>query len=223
MVDDGSTDRTADVALSYVCEQSSARMRLLRMQTNYGKGAAVRQGVLSCRGRFVLMADADGATVFSELENLESEIAREEIEVAIGSRHHLKGRGSKHGRGLFRGFISTVFNLVVTYVGGVSGLNDTQCGFKLYTRQAAKVAFSGQMLKRWAFDVENLYRVQRSGMNVVEVAVSWTEVPGSKLNVVRATVNMLIDMCRMRYRYWSASWRVALGPETGGGRIESST
>lgn len=209
VVDDGSKDDTADVAQRYVQRHGARVMRVLKLSPNQGKGGAVREGVLCARGRFVLMADADAATLFADVEKLEAVMSRADVDVVIGSRVHLKGRGAKEGRGWLRGFVSTVFNLVVVYVGGVTGLRDTQCGFKLYSRQAARVAFGGQMLRRWAFDVENLYRVQRAGMNIVEVPVQWTEVPGSKLSVVKATVNMMMDMLRMRYKYVTGAWGVS--------------
>ncbi|KAI0567724.1 dolichyl-phosphate beta-glucosyltransferase [Gracilaria domingensis] len=211
IVDDGSTDDTAAVVMRYVKRHGVQNVRLLRLQHNCGKGAAVKNGALSSRGRFILMADADAATVFSDVEKLERAIADERYDVAIGSRAHLAhGGGDKQGRSPLRKFVSVVFNLVVKTVGGVHGIQDTQCGFKLYSRRAARVAFSGQMLRRWAFDVENLYRVQSAGMKVVEVPVNWTEVPGSKLSVIKATVNMLLDMITMRYRYWTGAWRVTL-------------
>ncbi|CAN8076402.1 unnamed protein product [Agarophyton chilense] len=211
IVDDGSTDDTAPVAMRYVARSGVEHVRLLRLQKNCGKGGAVRSGALASRGRFILMADADAATVFSDVEKLELAISDERVDVAIGSRAHLShGGGDKQGRSPLRKFVSLVFNLVVKIVGGVRGLRDTQCGFKLYSRKAARIAFSGQMLRRWAFDVENLYRVQKAGMHVVEVPVNWTEVPGSKLSVVKATLNMLMDMIRMRYRYWTGAWRVTL-------------
>lgn len=204
VVDDGSRDNTVEIAHGYTLRYSAERVRVLRLERNQGKGAAVRKGVLAARGARVLMADADGATVFTEVLRLEEAASR--ADVAIGSRTHLKGRGAEEGRSALRGFVSTVFNLCVIYIAGVVGLRDTQCGFKLYSREAAVVAFAGQHLDRWAFDVENMYRVQKAGMRVVEVPVQWTEVPGSKLSVVKATVNMVIDMLRMRFAYSFGQW-----------------
>lgn len=206
VVDDGSRDKTAEVAYGYTVEHTAERVRVLRLSRNSGKGAAVRRGMLAARGARLLMCDADGATVFGEFDKLEAAAAS--ADVAIGSRHHLKGKGAEAGRSALRGFVSTVFNLFVIYVAGVVGLYDTQCGFKLYSREAAVVAFSGQQLDRWAFDVENLYRVQKVGMRVVEVPVQWTEVPGSKLSVVKATINMIVDMLRMRFGYTLGKWPV---------------
>jgi dolichyl-phosphate beta-glucosyltransferase len=213
VVDDGSSDNTADVAHSYTQRFSAERVRLLRLITNVGKGGAVRRGMLFARGERLLMADADAATVFGDVEKLEN--AMKVVDVAVGSRTHLKGRGAAEGRSALRGFISTVFNFFVIFVAGVKGVKDTQCGFKLYTREAARVAFDGQQLKRWAFDVENLYRVQQAGMRVVEVPVQWTEVPGSKLSVVKATINMVLDMLRMRACYTLGTWALTSSTNTG--------
>lgn len=204
VVDDGSRDSTAEVAHGYTVRYGAERVRVLRLERNQGKGAAVRKGVLAARGARVLMADADGATVFAEVSRLEE--AAGHADVAIGSRTHLKGRGAEEGRSALRGLLSTMFNLCVIYIAGVVGLRDTQCGFKLYSREAAVVAFAGQHLDRWAFDVENMYRVQKAGMRVVEVPVQWTEVPGSKLSVVKATINMVLDMLRMRFAYTFGQW-----------------
>jgi dolichyl-phosphate beta-glucosyltransferase len=208
VVDDGSSDNTAEVAHAYTVRHGAELVRVLRLDRNQGKGAAVRRGVMVARGVRVLMADADGATVFTEVSRLEEAVSGGRADVAIGSRTHLKGRGPEEGRSALRGFVSTVFNMFVVYVAGVVGLRDTQCGFKLYSREAAVVAFAGQHLERWAFDVENMYRVQMAGMRVVEVPVQWTEVPGSKLSVVKATINMMIDMLRMRFAYSFGRWTV---------------
>lgn len=227
IVDDGSRDRTADVALEFVAKYSTEHVRVLRLIKNAGKGGAVRRGMLSARGRHLLMADADAATIFDDLEQLERAVEGG-ADVAIGSRAHLRDAkpqssrktttspapksslDSREGKGRdpLRSFVSFVFNLLVIYIAGVVGLRDTQCGFKLYSRKAARVAFEGQHLDRWAFDIENLYRVQKVGMKVVEVPVRWTEVPGSKLSVVKATINMAWDMLRMRYHYVSGAWTV---------------
>lgn len=226
VVDDGSRDRTVDVVSRFIEKVPGNRVRLLQLTRNSGKGAAVRHGMQHARGARILMADADAATNFSDLEQLETAL-NHGADVAIGSRAHLRRPSSsssrfasndntsnkdKHAskdaghRDFLRALVSLVFNLLVVLIGGVRGLSDTQCGFKLYSRRAARAAFVGQHLTRWAFDVENLYRVQRARLSVVEVPVRWTEVPGSKLSVIKATINMAWDMFRMRYHYLIGSW-----------------
>ncbi len=206
LVDDGSRDKTVDVAMSYVQRYGVDRMRVLELVKNRGKGGAVRAGVLHSRGRYVLMADADAATVFADIEKLEEEVAKSGADVVVGSRVHLRTKSAAERRGAIRSFVSRVFNWVVVNVGGVTGVADTQCGFKLFSRDAARIAFGGQRLERWAFDVELLYRCQMNNLSIKSVDVQWTEVPGSKLSVVKATLNMIKDMLRMRFHYGLGYW-----------------
>lgn len=217
VVDDGSKDGTIYVVEDYIRKHADVPLRLLRMQRNGGKGSAVRAGMLAASGKKCLMVDADAATVFEEVDKLNETSS----DVAVGSRVHL--RTTK--RDVLRSLFSFVFHLLVVLIGGVKGVEDTQCGFKLYSRRAARAAFIGQKLSRWAFDVENLFRVQMAGMKVEEVPVRWTEVPGSKLSVVKATLNMGWDMCRMRYHYVSGSWSLPnrIDPKVADGDDESTT
>jgi len=78
----------------------------------------------------------------------------------------------------------------------------------MFSRDAARLAFSGQRLERWAFDVEVLFRCQRANLQIKSVDVEWIEVPGSKLSVVKATINMFKDMLRMRIQYGLGNWEL---------------
>jgi len=218
VVDDGSTDGTADVVTTYAARRATPRVtvRLLRQVPNGGKGAAVRAGAAAAKGAWVLMADADGATRFAEIDALFAAVDASGADAAVGSRAHLRSRsakaaadgsGGRGGRDALRALLSWVFHMVVLLLGGVWGIADTQCGFKLYSAAAAVAAFRGQRLTRWAFDVENLYRLQAAGMRVVEVPVAWTEIPGSKMtSLVRVGVWMLADVLRMRWSYATGQW-----------------
>lgn len=250
VVDDGSTDATADLVTAYAVRRSSSRvaLRLLRQTPNAGKGAAVRAGAAAASGAWILMADADGATRFANVDALFAAVTASGADAAVGSRAHLRGRrvaakagaagggggggeggaDAGGGRDALRSFLSWCFHMVVVLVGGVRGIADTQCGFKLYSAAAAVAAFRGQQLTRWAFDVENLYRLQAAGMRVVEVPVVWTEIPGSKMSsLARVCVRMLADVVHMRWAYATGQWtlpsrgaRAALGtlepPRRGG-------
>jgi len=91
----------------------------------------------------------------------------------------------------------------------VKNVRDTQCGFKLFTRKAACLIFRNQHLQRWCFDVELLYLAQKHfGIPIVEVAVNWTEIPGSKIDVFRESFNMGRDMVLVRFLYMFRVWRV---------------
>jgi dolichyl-phosphate beta-glucosyltransferase len=89
-----------------------------------------------------------------------------------------------------------------------SPLKDTQCGFKIWSRQAAQVVFPSQHLERWAFDLEVLFLSFKHLVPVSEMAVCWQDVEGSHLNVVDASSQMIRDMLLIRILYFLGVWRV---------------
>jgi dolichyl-phosphate beta-glucosyltransferase len=196
VVDDGSLDRTSVVVNTLASEYPE--IRLIRLAENHGKGHAVRSGVVNARGRFVLFADADGATALSEIERLEAAIAGG-ADVAIGSRALADHRVRVHAR-LYRRIIGRIFHgLVETLT--VPGVKDTQCGFKLFRGTVAHDLFSRMRIRGFSFDVEVLMMAQRRGYRIAEVPVNWTHRPGSKVNLVTDSARMLRDLFVIRGRY----------------------
>ena len=203
IVDDGSKDATAVIAVTeYTLVYGADRVRLLKCFKNGGKGAAVRKGVMRARGALVLMADADGATRFSDFGALSEAIASlsPPLAFAIGSRAHLfkDGKGKRSG---LRRLLSWGFHSVVGVLLGVSDIEDTQCGFKLWTRLAAKGLFDVLHIERWAFDVELVYLAARKGVKMIEVPVEWKEIAGSKLDPTSASLQMARDLIVVRLAY----------------------
>jgi len=174
VVDDGSSDRTAAVA-----EKTAAGLgldsRVIRLPENRGKGAAVRAGVLEAEGAHVLVTDADLSTPIEEVEKLLAAGAP----VAIGSRA-VDATLVKQRQSLFRVASGKLFNLVVRLL-VVSGIRDTQCGFKLFTREAAREVFSRATVDRFAFDVEALLLARRLGYRIAEVPVLWFNSPDTRV------------------------------------------
>ena len=176
VVDDGSSDATAGVA-------RSAGARVLENPGNRGKGYSVRQGMLQAAGEWALFSDADLATPIDEIEKLWRIAAGENAPVAIGSRaldRSLIGVRQPWRRET----LGRLFNLVVR---GVTRLpfRDTQCGFKLFERSAAREIFSRQRLDGFGFDVEALYIARRLGYRVLEVPVRWNDVAGTTVSLRR--------------------------------------
>ena len=199
VVDDGSRDRTSAVASE--AARGDDRVRLIRLPKNRGKGYAVRVGVLSARGARVLFADADGATPIGELRRLEAALDGG-ADVAIGSREAVRRAPSTDvvvRTSVWRRMSGRIFHQVVK-VSGVRDIVDTQCGFKLFTAQAAGTLFPRMHVDGFAFDVELLLLAQAAGMKVAEVPVSWVHQPGSKVTVVRDGLVMAADVVRMRVR-----------------------
>ncbi|XP_030419617.1 dolichyl-phosphate beta-glucosyltransferase isoform X3 [Gopherus evgoodei] len=211
VVDDGSKDQTAKVAMKYCKKYGSDKVRVLTLVKNRGKGGAVRMGVFSCRGGKILMADADGATKFADIEKVEEGLRNlqpwpDQMAIACGSRAHLE-QDSIAQRSYFRTLLMYGFHFLVWFL-CVKEIRDTQCGFKLLTREAASRTFSALHIERWAFDVELLYIAQRLKIPIAEVAVNWTEIEGSKLVPFWSWLQMGRDLLFIRLRYLTGAWRL---------------
>lgn len=173
------------------------------------------QGMLCSRGQLLLMLDSDGATKFSDLEKLEYQMQRSMIEkmasvvdtpMAVwGSRAHLE-KQALATRKWYRNLLMKGFHLFVCMVAG-GGIRDTQCGFKMFTRAAAQKLFQNMRLTRWCFDVELLYLCNRLHFPVHEVAVTWTEIPGSKINLL-SIAHMLLELLFVHLGYGLHIWEV---------------
>ncbi|CAF1034580.1 unnamed protein product [Adineta steineri] len=206
IVDDGSPDKTSEVALQYSKQYGTDIVRVLTLDVNRGKGGA---GVLSARGQWILFADADGATKFSDFTKVENK-ARDNIKnnniVVCGSRRHLE-QDSVSKRSAFRTLLMYVFHFEV-WLFAVKSIRDTQCGFKLFSRESAKRIFSQMHVERWAFDVEVLYIAEKLNIPIVEVDVNWQEIPGSKLDPFTASIQMGIDILAIWLRYILGIWTI---------------
>ncbi|NXA41237.1 ALG5 glucosyltransferase, partial [Eudromia elegans] len=211
VVDDGSKDQTKEVALKYSKKYGSDKVRVLPLVKNRGKGGAVRMGVFSSRGEKILMADADGATKFPDIEKVEEGLKNLQplpngMGISCGSRAHLE-KDSIAKRSYFRTLLMYGFHFLVWFL-CVKEIRDTQCGFKLLTRKAAEETFTTLHIERWAFDVELLYIAQRLKIPIAEVAVNWTEIEGSKLVPFWSWLQMGRDLLFIRLRYMTGAWKL---------------
>ncbi|XP_074770201.1 dolichyl-phosphate beta-glucosyltransferase isoform X2 [Athene noctua] len=189
----------------------SDKVRVLSLVKNRGKGGAVRMGVFSSRGKKILMADADGATKFADIEKVEEGLKNlqpwpNQMAISCGSRAHLE-KDSIAKRSYFRTLLMYGFHFLVWFL-CVKEIRDTQCGFKLLTREAASRTFSTLHIERWAFDVELLYIAQRLRIPIAEVAVNWTEIEGSKLVPFWSWLQMGRDLLFIRLRYMTGAWQL---------------
>lgn len=202
VVDDGSSDKTAQVVQKF--HHLSEKVRLISYQRNRGKGYAVRFGMINARGGRLLYNDADGATPIEELERLEEAIDAGS-EIAIGSRA-MFSRETNVKTVWYRKFIGRVFNGFVNFM-VLPGIADTQCGFKMFVRPAAQYIFSRQRAERFSFDVELLFLARKAGFRIAEVPINWVNVPGSKVNLVKDSIHMGLDICKFRLRDFFGGYR----------------
>ena len=194
VVDDGSTDGTAEVAGAFAAEG----VRVLRQEVNRGKGAVIKAGVLASRGREVLLLDADLSTPIEDIEKLRPRLA--DAEVVLGSRS-VEGADILTHQPFYREMMGRTFNFIIQVV-GVRGLRDTQCGFKLLDGEVARRLFAELQIQRFAYDVELVWLARRHGYRVVEVGVRWADSPSSKVNPLTDSSRMFWDVMALRWRYW---------------------
>ncbi|MBA8815000.1 dolichyl-phosphate beta-glucosyltransferase [Microbacterium halimionae] len=190
VADDGSTDTT----VSLIEMLDHANIRVLVAERNGGKGAAVRRGLEAARGRLILFSDADNATPAQEIDALISSV-RAGADVAIGSRA-ADGADVKN-RSILRRTLTAGLKQVVRFGLGV-GVRDTQCGFKLFTADAARRISSAQTVSGFSFDLEILHLAERFGYRIAEVPVRWFDAPGSKVDARKEIVRFIASIARIR-------------------------
>lgn len=192
VVNDGSRDDTGPAVRNrYV------NVRVVDLFQNQGKGAAVGEGVRLSGGEYILTADADGATPIHELESL-LPLMRSGADVVLGSRYLQTSKVTRK-QSLIRRIISRGGNLLIRLIAGLP-FQDTQCGFKLYRRNAARVAFVDLINRRFGFDFEVLRRARMAGFQLIEHPVTWQDQDGSTLKP-RDVIQVLLDLFRFRFQY----------------------
>ena len=202
VVDDGSEDGTAQLASSLSVQFPNVRVE---SQPHLGKAAAVKRGVMSAKGANILFTDADLSTPIDAVTDL-LQSRRSGADVVIGSREGASAH--RIGEPFYRHFMGRAFNWVVRAV-AVRGVKDTQCGFKLLSRESAEVLIpklrvsqpdrpiSGPRVS--AFDVELLFLANRDGFRIEEIPVVWTHATGSKVRPGIDSVRMFVDVLTIRW------------------------
>ncbi len=205
VVDDGSTDATANLGLCYA--RRFPLIRLLRNPSNCGKGYSVRRGFLEAQGEVVLFTDVDLSAPIGEAEKLLSAI-RDGADMAIGSRAGTKS-GIQIKRPRSRSLLGRLFRALSFLFLGLPHA-DTQCGFKAFRRERIRSLFEQQRIKGYAFDVELLFLARQQGLCVSEIGVHWQHDPDSKIHLLTDGGRMLWDL--LRVRWW---WMTGAYPKRG--------
>lgn len=188
VVDDGSTDHTAQVVSALA--RSIPSLFLLSNGSNRGKGFSVRHGMLEAHGRIALFTDADLSAPIEESQKLFT--ALESADVAIGSRA-LNRRLIEIHQSRWRELAGILFNRVMRLLTGLP-FEDTQCGFKAFAMPGSRIVFELQRIEDFGFDPEILFLAKRHGLRVVEVPVRWSHDPRTKVHVLRDSARMLLDL-----------------------------
>lgn len=202
VVDDGSRDGTAALVVEFASKHPP--FRLLRNPGNRGKGFAVRHGMLEATGAWRLFSDADLSAPIEELDPLLRAVIDQKAQVAIGSRALDRSKIRVH-QPAAREYSGRVFNWIMR---GITGLPfaDTQCGFKLYSADAAQRIFSRQQLDGFSFDVEDLVIASVQNLKVVEIPVEWSNSEGSTVSMAKGMKSFL-DLLEIRRYARSGRYR----------------
>jgi len=189
VVENGSSDKTLEIANQFAQQHKNVRV----IQSEQGKGAAVRKGMLEAAGEYRFMCDADLSMPVDEISKFISPVG-ENFDIAIASREangavrynepsyrHLGGRG-----------INFLIQMLI-----LPGLNDTQCGFKFFRADAAKRIFQLQTLPGWSFDIEILFIARKLGYHVQEIPIHWYHHPDTKVSALRDAMHMIQDIFRI--------------------------
>ena len=187
IADDGSTDDTVKL----VEDLGFVNLHVLKAAQNGGKGNAVQRGMLAAQGKYVLFSDADNSTPIEEVDKFIHILEEGGYDVAVGSR--AADGADEANKSIFRHILSGGLRAIVRY-GLRIKVRDTQCGFKMYTQDAAYRLHSAQTIMGFSFDLEVLYLAFKIGYKVTEVPVSWVDAPGSKVDTRKEVQRFLRDI-----------------------------
>ena len=200
VVDDGSTDRTAQIVSGYQQKHPDPKnpeLRLVSNPGNRGKGFSVRHGMLEARGEIALFTDADLSASIEEADRLLGPLQNRENDASIGSRAIDRSLIAVH-QSAIREQAGIFFNRMVRWILEIP-FSDTQCGFKAFRTDRTRIIFEQQRVERFGFDPEILFLATRHGLRVVEVPVRWSHDTGTKVNVATDGIRMFLELLLIRW------------------------
>lgn len=211
IIDDGSTDKTSEIFNSFVAKVKHPRsshgrkkkatfqtnIRIIHNGHNLGKGYAIREGVKSASGKYILFSDVDFSVPINFTQNFMSALKKNHV--IIGSRRLKTSNVTKH-QPTFRESLGQGFTKLSNLVLGLNH-SDLTCGFKGFRAKVAKDLFAKQKVNRWAFDSEILFLAKKQGYSVKEIPVTWRDDPLTKVNIITDLVQSAFALLRIRFRW----------------------
>jgi len=191
IVNDGSIDATVKLADNVLRQHIPDKFRILKLEANQGKGAAVKNGMLAAQGEFAFFLDADGSTAIEEIDEFIPTFSPEiDIYMAV--------RTKKHFAPFKRVFFGKGYIKLANFLLGLT-ISDFTCGFKCYRLESARKVFSRQLLKNWSFDAEDIFIAKKQGCKIKEIPVYWKHVGGSKVKVLKNIIVCGWDLFLIKY------------------------
>ena len=196
VVNDGAKDKTAQVVEKFT--DLIKNLKLIDNKKNHGKGWVVRQGMLEAKGKYRLFTDADNATTIDHFERM-APLIKQNYQIIIGSRDKKDAVGAKQAvpQTFLKRQLGNMGNLLIQLV-AVSGIWDTQCGFKLFSAKAAKDIFSRCQIDRWGFDIEALALAKKLDYKIGIIPVYWINDPDSHVNL-KGYLNTFRELFKIKW------------------------
>lgn len=191
VVENGSHDKTADITRQYV--KKMPYLKLVEVDTR-GKGLAVKAGMLEAQGDHRFICDADLSMPIAELDKFLTPDAKE-YDIVIGSR---EGEGAlRVGEPWHRHLMGRILNMIIK-ITAVRGFEDTQCGFKMFSKRVAEDLFSIQRMHGIGFDVELMFVARKRGYKIKQIPITWYFDPDSRMKLFQDSLHMLLEIFEIR-------------------------
>ena len=200
VVDDGSTDSTVSKALDF--SGKLPNFRVIESKPNRGKGYVLKKAMLEAKGEWLMFMDADSSVLVSELDNFLPALT-EEYDIYIASR---RIPGSDVDMPLKRELFGKIYIALARVVLGLK-VSDINCGFKLFSRRAARDAFSRQTMNDWSYDAEVLHIANKAGYKIKEIPVKWVYKDTSKVSPLRDGIKSFWSLLRIKSNELSGKYR----------------
>lgn len=191
VVNDGSTDKSLTLLTNF---QKKTKCKLISYRKNKGKGYAIKKGILSARGTHVVFMDVDLSTPPKMLGGLKKIVRHTDI--IVGTRKNSKAillQRQPRIREVMGAFFTSISQKII----GVN-VSDYTCGFKSFSKKAAKKIFTKQRINRWAFDAESLFLAKKYGFSISEFPVEWRDIKGTKVQFPQDAIQSFLDLIQIR-------------------------
>lgn len=193
IVNDGSKDNTHEKAK----ECASLTVRVLTYDQNRGKGYAIRSGMKEAKGKYCLFMDVDLSTSLEAIPRFLDKMEQKNCDVIVGTRKS-PGANLQVKQPFYRIFLGNVFTSLAGLLTSCP-LSDFTCGFKMYTKEAARLIFDRQRIFNWAFDAELIFIAARHKLRIEELPVTWRNNPDTKVRLFRDITTSLLGLIAMRF------------------------
>lgn len=204
VVIDGSPDNTFAVVEKY--QKMIKNLWIINNPENHGKGFVVRQGLLAAKGIYRLFMDADNSVTINQIEEFSPQFEDKEVGIVIGSRD-IKGANVKVHQPKWKELLGDMGNILIQLVGGLWGIPDTQCGFKILTAEAAELICPLMRINRWGFDIEMLVLMKKLGYKINEAPVVWVNDEATTVSI-GGYINTFKELFIIRWNLWTGKYDI---------------